>query len=246
MVSRALGQIRSEWNGNNFSGKFGLLATAVSMLFVAVGEYRYFSAPSVAEQFVLAVPSCEPEWIPFFGANLAAIADSKGFELEGKAGFTELAEALCAGNGYAELSVGGQKAHAALATALQEIDLSDSRQVAKLNRSIDDKFAATGLNGTNFGDIAQNINTSIEDVPGALTGVSYTAGILLGIIGVLKIKDHVENPAQTELEHGAIRLTAGGGLFALPIVYDAMTDTVGPGEPSVGSDQLNAVNFGVQ
>ncbi|MEL7223673.1 MAG: hypothetical protein AAGL17_02140 [Cyanobacteria bacterium J06576_12] len=183
------------------------------MFFVAVSEYRHFTAPSVAEQFVLAVPSCEPEWIPFFGANLAAIAESKGFELEGRAGFTELAEALCVGNGYAELSVGGQKAHSALATALREIDLSDSQQVARLNRSIDDKLAATGLDGSNFGNIGQNINSSIDDLPETLEGVSYMLGTLLGVIGVLKTEDHVENTSQTKLEHGAIRLSAGGGLL---------------------------------
>ena len=54
-------------------------------------------------------------------------------------------------------------------------------------------------------------------------------GILLGVLGILKIKDHVENPANAPLAHGAIRLAAGGGLLALPIVYEAMQTTVGAG-----------------
>lgn len=77
--------------------------------------------------------------------------------------------------------------------------------------------------------IATNITTSIQTIPGLLTGVSYMLGILLGVLGILKIKDHVENPTQTPLQHGAIRLMAGGGLFALPIVYEAMQTSIGAG-----------------
>jgi len=100
--------------------------------------------------------------------------------------------------------------------------------------------------GVNFGEISENITTSISNVPGLLSGVSYMLGILLGVLGILKIKDHVENPTQTPLQHGAIRLTAGGGLFALPIVYEAMLNTVGDTEGEVTSAELRAVEFGVE
>lgn len=86
---------------------------------------------------------------------------------------------------------------------------------------------AAGKN--DFSAISTNITNSISTLPGLLTGVSYMLGILLGVLGILKIKDHVENPTQTPLQHGAIRLTAGGGLFALPIVYEAMQNTIGQG-----------------
>jgi hypothetical protein len=79
----------------------------------------------------------------------------------------------------------------------------------------------------NFSDVAKNINTSIEELPGLITSVSYLLGILLGIVGVLKLKDHVENPSQTAMKDGAIRLAAGGALFALPIVYESMQNTIG-------------------
>ncbi len=83
--------------------------------------------------------------------------------------------------------------------------------------------------GQDMSTISDNVITSISSLPGLLTGVSYMLGILLGVLGILKIKDHVENPTQTPLQHGAIRLVAGGGLFALPIVYEAMQSTVGAG-----------------
>ena len=103
---------------------------------------------------------------------------------------------------------------------------------------------AAGAGGNDFSSIAENITTSISSLPGLLTGVSYMLGILLGVLGILKIKDHVENPTQTPLQHGAIRLTAGGGLFALPIVFEAMQNTVGDGA-NVSAAELNRVDFAV-
>lgn len=96
----------------------------------------------------------------------------------------------------------------------------------------------------NFSNIAENVVTSIESLPGLLTGLAYMFGILLGVLGVLKIKDHVENPGQVALKDGAIRLAAGGGLFALPIVFEAMQTTVGDGA-NVTAATLNAVGFNV-
>ena len=89
--------------------------------------------------------------------------------------------------------------------------------------------AENSFAATNFSTISTNVSTSIASLPGLLAGVSYMIGILLGVLGILKIKDHVENPTQTPLQRGAIRLVAGGGLFALPIVFEAMQGTIDNG-----------------
>ncbi len=81
----------------------------------------------------------------------------------------------------------------------------------------------------NFGSIAENVTLSIASVPGLLTALAYMFGVLLGTLGVMKIKDHVENPSQTPLKDGAIRLAAGGALFTLPIIFEAMRETVADG-----------------
>jgi hypothetical protein len=96
----------------------------------------------------------------------------------------------------------------------------------------------------NFSDIAKNINTSGESLPGLITGLSYLVGITMGVLGVMKIKDHVENPAQTKLKDGAIRLGAGGALFALPIIFESMFETIGEGT-SVDAAALKKVKFNV-
>jgi len=94
----------------------------------------------------------------------------------------------------------------------------------------------------NFGSIASNITTSIAALPALLSALAYLFGILLGVLGILKIKDHVENPTQTPLKDGAMRLAAGGALFALPIIYEAMFVTSGSGAGSSAAS-LNAVQF---
>lgn len=88
---------------------------------------------------------------------------------------------------------------------------------------------STQAQANNFSSIADNIAGSVQSLPGLLTAVAYLFGIILGVLGVLKIKDHVENPQQTPLKDGAIRLAAGGALFALPILFEAMFETIGDG-----------------
>ena len=103
---------------------------------------------------------------------------------------------------------------------------------------------AAGGGNQDFNTIVGNISDSISNVPGLITGVSYMMGIMLGVLGVLKIKDHVENPGQNPLQQGAIRLAAGGALFALPIVYEAMQTTIGTGA-GVDVPTVKAINMKV-
>jgi hypothetical protein len=108
-------------------------------------------------------------------------------------------------------------------------------------------FASTDAyaGGNNFSDIARNINNSMEELPGLVTGISYMMGLLLGTLGIMKLKDHVENPSQTPLKDGAVRLAAGGALFGLPIVFESMLNTVGTTNAGVEPAQLNRVMFNV-
>ena len=109
------------------------------------------------------------------------------------------------------------------------------------------KSAQAGAGGSsNFSDIARNINDSVEEIPGLISGLSYLVGTLLGVLGILKVKEHVENPQQTELKQGAIKLAAGGGLFALPIVYEAMQTTIGDVSSTVRPPSLNKAEFSVR
>jgi hypothetical protein len=65
----------------------------------------------------------------------------------------------------------------------------------------------------------------------------------MGVLGVIKIKDHVENPTQTPMKDGAVRLAAGGALFALPIMFEAMSNTIGATNVNTGAATLKQATF---
>lgn len=130
----------------------------------------------------------------------------------------------------------------------------------KLNRKMNRLGAVTGaafVMGTmsspamaapnNFNIIASNITTGIASIPGFLSALSYMMGLIFAILGVLKIKDHVENPSQTPLKEGAIRLAIGGALFALPIVTMSMQDLINAGDTTtINSNALQKVQMRVE
>jgi len=86
-----------------------------------------------------------------------------------------------------------------------------------------------GIGSKDFSSVAACMTKSIENLPGLLTAMAYMFGLLIGSMAIVKMKEHVENPSQTPLRDGAIRFAAGGSLFALPIVFEAMTNTAGNG-----------------
>ncbi len=97
----------------------------------------------------------------------------------------------------------------------------------------------------NFNSIAANMNASIASLPGLISALAYLFGVLLGVLGVMKIKDHVENPSQTPLKDGAIRLFIGGVLFTLPIILESMVNTIGTNGIGASTATLKGVSFGV-
>ena len=82
------------------------------------------------------------------------------------------------------------------------------------------------------------------NLPGLISIVAYMAGLALGVLGVLKLKDHVENPSQTPLKDGAVRLGAGGALLALPFLYEVLIDSQTNGSVGQASSviQLQGLN----
>lgn len=100
--------------------------------------------------------------------------------------------------------------------------------------------------GTNdFSKISRNILGSIEELPGLLTGIAYLLGLFFGVMGILKLKDHVENPSNTPMKEGAIRLAGGGALFALPLIFEAMKETIGDTSTITHSAPLERAEFNV-
>ena len=89
-----------------------------------------------------------------------------------------------------------------------------------------------------FADISSNIIASSANLPAMIQTVAYVGGIGLGVAGIFKLKQHVDNPGQTPMKDGLVRLGAGGGLLALPYLTGAMQGSIGP-----ASGQATEVTF---
>jgi hypothetical protein len=80
-----------------------------------------------------------------------------------------------------------------------------------------------------FAGIAQNIADSLNDTPRLVGAISYLLAIAFGVLGLIKLKDHVENPNNTALKIPTIHFLVGGALFALPTVISAAMRTINGG-----------------
>jgi hypothetical protein len=125
----------------------------------------------------------------------------------------------------------------------------------KLNTKINRLSAYTSaslvaglLSGTNaqadasFTSISKTITQQIGGLPGFLTAIAYIMGVILALLGILKIKDHVENPSQTPLKEGAIRLAIAGALFVMPLVTEAAQNLLGTGGTGVDVQSMKNIN----
>ena len=65
--------------------------------------------------------------------------------------------------------------------------------------------------------------------PGFASAVAYVAGTIFAFAGILKLKQHAENPAQVPMSHGLARLVAGGALLALPTITSLIQGTLACG-----------------
>ena len=83
------------------------------------------------------------------------------------------------------------------------------------------------VTGGNVNAVLDNIIASVSDLPGLITAVAYLLGLIFGVQGILKAKDHVENPEQTPLKDSVLRFLAAGAMFALPAIFISMLELGG-------------------
>ncbi len=89
-----------------------------------------------------------------------------------------------------------------------------------------------------LGEVIKNVIISSDGVPGLFYGLSYLMGLILGIWGIFKLKEHVEAPQQVQIWDPMKRFLAGGGFFALPFVMGAAQRTTG-----AGIDEVSTTGF---
>lgn len=77
-----------------------------------------------------------------------------------------------------------------------------------------------------IGEVFKNVADSSGQLPALLGGLSYMFGITLGVLAILKLYEHVQNPNQTPVWDGLKRMLAGALFLSLPIVVEAAYTTM--------------------
>lgn len=100
-------------------------------------------------------------------------------------------------------------------------------------------------NATTFRDMTVNITQASGGFQNLISTVCWIGGAGLGVAGIFKLKNHVDNPGQTPMKDGLIRLGCGGGLLAFPFIQTAMQGSISNGSMqkiNVTSLQIDSVS----
>lgn len=89
----------------------------------------------------------------------------------------------------------------------------------------DPVLAECSKSGT-LGALICNTFNSSHGIPAMLAGISYLFGLVLGFIGILKLREHVENPNQVQIWDSMKRFLAAGSFFVIPYIGRVVHDTI--------------------
>jgi hypothetical protein len=100
--------------------------------------------------------------------------------------------------------------------------------------------SALAMDATNLVD---NIKTSSKGFTDLIGMLGYIGGSGLAVAGIFKLKQHVDNPGQTPLKDGIVRLAAGGALLSLPMISAVMQGSISEGNGAGGAAIGKIVQF---
>lgn len=91
-----------------------------------------------------------------------------------------------------------------------------------------------GMEGldSSVGLVLCNIVKSADQLPALISAIAYLLGIMLGVFGILKLKDHVLDPRQTPFAEPMKRFVAGGAFLALPMITEVVKNTIVGEDPA--------------
>jgi len=88
---------------------------------------------------------------------------------------------------------------------------------------------AQAQTATTFRDMVNNIIAAAGGFNNLISVVCWIGGAGFGVAGIFKLKNHVDNPAQTPMKDGLARLGCGGALLAFPFIQQAMQGSISNG-----------------
>jgi hypothetical protein len=96
---------------------------------------------------------------------------------------------------------------------------------------------------------AQNIQSTaaalveaMKDLPTIISGIAYTFGGILVLGGANKLKMHAENPSQTPMSHGIVRIGVGGVIAGLPPFMAWVNNSMAIGNNRLGFKKLEKIS----
>lgn len=89
---------------------------------------------------------------------------------------------------------------------------------------------------------SKSVAAGLQDMPTIISGVAYLAGGVMVLGGANKLKMHAENPMQTPLSHGLVRIGVGGVVAALPIMMQWVNNTMSTGNQGLGFKKMQKIS----
>lgn len=87
----------------------------------------------------------------------------------------------------------------------------------------------------------KSVAAGLQDMPTIISGIAYLAGGVMVLGGANKLKMHAENPMQTPLSHGLVRIGVGGVVAALPIMMQWVNNTMATGNQGLGFKKMQKI-----
>ncbi len=82
---------------------------------------------------------------------------------------------------------------------------------------------------TTFRDMSNNMIAASGGFNNLISVVCWIGGAGLGVAGIFKLKMHVDNPGQSPMKDGLVRIGCGGALLAFPFIQQAMQGSISNG-----------------
>lgn len=86
---------------------------------------------------------------------------------------------------------------------------------------------ALAQDALDVGDVMGSVTTNTGPIPTLLTSLSYVTGVGFTIMGLIKMRDYVDNPSQNYMKDALARLGIGAALILLPFVINVAANTIG-------------------
>ena len=77
-----------------------------------------------------------------------------------------------------------------------------------------------------LGDVIMNLQFNTSYAKWLFSAAAYMIGLILGVMAIVKLKQHVENPSQVPAWEYVKRILAGGAFFSLPFMIDVARTTI--------------------